>query len=288
MLVSHIAAADNKVRFYTSQTTKPRYCRTHQISLERHEATETSCRTRLSPWEAECHLTSRMLVAENWHPPCSVREGCTSSSCSTRMLPVGCVCCSWPYSSPYVSAGCMVRALQLTVVCVQFILPVIASQNRPLPWTLPPSCNSVSCLPSTGGWAQTHGGFSNVQATAHVHGGSMEILCNMPDSGSDWTRTFCQKTSIISLFWWYKQKLWVTLVCVLGSDRFYRNIEDMIGYKPVFFIKWCWMILTPGICAVSPLQSQIARAAASGNDARVKKFTLNGFSKELWTNVAHE
>lgn len=29
------------------------------------------------------------------------------------------------------------------------------------------------------------------------------------------------------------------------------NIEDMIGYKPVFFIKWCWMILTPGICAVS-------------------------------------
>lgn len=36
-----------------------------------------------------------------------------------------------------------------------------------------------------------------------------------------------------------------------GSDRFYMNIEDMIGYKPVFFIKWCWMILTPGICAVS-------------------------------------
>lgn len=29
------------------------------------------------------------------------------------------------------------------------------------------------------------------------------------------------------------------------------NIEDMIGYKPIFFIKWCWMILTPGICAVS-------------------------------------
>uniref|UniRef100_A0A8C9YWI7 Transporter n=1 Tax=Sander lucioperca TaxID=283035 RepID=A0A8C9YWI7_SANLU len=36
---------------------------------------------------------------------------------------------------------------------------------------------------------------------------------------------------------------------VYGSDRFYLNIEDMIGYKPVFFIKWCWMILTPGICA---------------------------------------
>uniref|UniRef100_G3NW93 Transporter n=1 Tax=Gasterosteus aculeatus aculeatus TaxID=481459 RepID=G3NW93_GASAC len=36
---------------------------------------------------------------------------------------------------------------------------------------------------------------------------------------------------------------------VYGSDRFYLNIEDMIGYKPVYFIKWCWMILTPGICA---------------------------------------
>lgn len=40
-------------------------------------------------------------------------------------------------------------------------------------------------------------------------------------------------------------------ICTAGSDRFYMNIEDMIGYKPVFFIKWCWMILTPGICAVS-------------------------------------
>uniref|UniRef100_A0A8C4GNB1 Transporter n=1 Tax=Dicentrarchus labrax TaxID=13489 RepID=A0A8C4GNB1_DICLA len=45
----------------------------------------------------------------------------------------------------------------------------------------------------------------------------------------------CTETSIASLFG-----------C---SDRFYLNIEDMIGYKPVFFIKWCWMILTPGICA---------------------------------------
>lgn len=42
--------------------------------------------------------------------------------------------------------------------------------------------------------------------------------------------------------------------CTAGSDRFYMNIEDMIGYKPIFFIKWCWMILTPGICAVSLTQ----------------------------------
>lgn len=36
---------------------------------------------------------------------------------------------------------------------------------------------------------------------------------------------------------------------IYGSDRFYMNIEDMIGYKPASFIKWCWMILTPGICS---------------------------------------
>lgn len=36
-----------------------------------------------------------------------------------------------------------------------------------------------------------------------------------------------------------------------GSNRFYDNIEDMIGYKPLTLIKWCWMVLTPGICAVS-------------------------------------
>ncbi|KFP29542.1 Sodium- and chloride-dependent GABA transporter 3, partial [Colius striatus] len=36
---------------------------------------------------------------------------------------------------------------------------------------------------------------------------------------------------------------------VYGSNRFYDNIEDMIGYKPLSLIKWCWMVLTPGICA---------------------------------------
>lgn len=33
-----------------------------------------------------------------------------------------------------------------------------------------------------------------------------------------------------------------------GSNRFYDNIEDMIGYRPFFLIKWCWLIITPGIC----------------------------------------
>uniref|UniRef100_A0A2K5X5L3 Solute carrier family 6 member 11 n=1 Tax=Macaca fascicularis TaxID=9541 RepID=A0A2K5X5L3_MACFA len=36
---------------------------------------------------------------------------------------------------------------------------------------------------------------------------------------------------------------------VYGSNRFYDNIEDMIGYRPPSLIKWCWKIVTPGICA---------------------------------------
>ncbi|XP_078399539.1 sodium- and chloride-dependent GABA transporter 3 [Cetorhinus maximus] len=34
-----------------------------------------------------------------------------------------------------------------------------------------------------------------------------------------------------------------------GSNRFYDNIEDMIGYRPFVLIKWCWNFITPGICS---------------------------------------
>lgn len=39
-----------------------------------------------------------------------------------------------------------------------------------------------------------------------------------------------------------------------GSNRFYDNIEDMIGYQPLSLIKWCWKVVTPGICAVRTSQ----------------------------------
>ncbi|XP_034434392.1 sodium- and chloride-dependent betaine transporter-like isoform X2 [Hippoglossus hippoglossus] len=32
---------------------------------------------------------------------------------------------------------------------------------------------------------------------------------------------------------------------VYGADRFYDNIEDMIGYRPNPVIKYCWMFITP-------------------------------------------
>ncbi|PIN92801.1 hypothetical protein AB205_0033150 [Aquarana catesbeiana] len=41
------------------------------------------------------------------------------------------------------------------------------------------------------------------------------------------------------------------VVCVgwvYGADRFYDNIEDMIGYRPWPLIKFCWLVATPAVC----------------------------------------
>lgn len=35
-----------------------------------------------------------------------------------------------------------------------------------------------------------------------------------------------------------------------GADRFYDNIEDMIGYRPWPLIKYCWLFITPAVCLV--------------------------------------
>lgn len=48
---------------------------------------------------------------------------------------------------------------------------------------------------------------------------------------------------------WHGKKC---LYCVFpGADRFYDNIEDMIGYRPGPYIKYCWLYLTPATCIVS-------------------------------------
>ncbi|KAM9728984.1 sodium- and chloride-dependent GABA transporter 2-like [Menidia menidia] len=40
----------------------------------------------------------------------------------------------------------------------------------------------------------------------------------------------------------------ITIGWVYGADRFYDNIEDMIGYRPNRFMKYCWCYITPFIC----------------------------------------
>ncbi|XP_058259932.1 sodium- and chloride-dependent GABA transporter 2-like [Hemibagrus wyckioides] len=40
----------------------------------------------------------------------------------------------------------------------------------------------------------------------------------------------------------------VSIGWVYGANRLYDNIEDMIGYQPLFLIKYCWKYITPLVC----------------------------------------
>ncbi|KAM6092532.1 sodium- and chloride-dependent GABA transporter 2 isoform 11-T11 [Theristicus caerulescens] len=42
-----------------------------------------------------------------------------------------------------------------------------------------------------------------------------------------------------------------------GAERFYDNIEDMIGYRPWPIIKYCWLFITPAVCMATFLFSLI-------------------------------
>ncbi|XP_061577104.1 sodium- and chloride-dependent GABA transporter 2-like [Cololabis saira] len=40
----------------------------------------------------------------------------------------------------------------------------------------------------------------------------------------------------------------IGIAWVYGADRFYDNIEDMIGYRPRSLLKYCWLFFTPATC----------------------------------------
>ncbi|XP_061866207.1 sodium- and chloride-dependent GABA transporter 2 isoform X4 [Colius striatus] len=42
-----------------------------------------------------------------------------------------------------------------------------------------------------------------------------------------------------------------------GADRFYDNVEDMIGYRPWPYIKYCWLFITPAVCLATFLFSLV-------------------------------
>lgn len=49
----------------------------------------------------------------------------------------------------------------------------------------------------------------------------------------------------------------LVIAWIYGADRFCDNIEDMIGYRPPIFMKWCWSYFTPGVCIATFIFSLI-------------------------------
>eukprot|EP00066_Takifugu_rubripes_P022393 XP_011611659.1 PREDICTED: sodium- and chloride-dependent GABA transporter 2-like [Takifugu rubripes] len=45
----------------------------------------------------------------------------------------------------------------------------------------------------------------------------------------------------------------IAVAWIYGADRFYDNIEDMIGYPPLPLLKYCWLFITPLICGFTML-----------------------------------
>ncbi|XP_027648766.2 sodium- and chloride-dependent betaine transporter isoform X4 [Falco peregrinus] len=56
---------------------------------------------------------------------------------------------------------------------------------------------------------------------------------------------------------------------VYGANRFYDNIEDMIGFRPWPLIKICWLVFTPGLCLAVFLFSLIKYTPLKYNNSYV-------------------
>lgn len=55
-----------------------------------------------------------------------------------------------------------------------------------------------------------------------------------------------------------------------GADRFYDNIEDMIGYRPWPLVKISWLFLTPGLCLVCAHPATLLFPSASSRHGEMR------------------
>nr|XP_055047308.1 sodium- and chloride-dependent GABA transporter 2-like [Misgurnus anguillicaudatus]XP_055047309.1 sodium- and chloride-dependent GABA transporter 2-like [Misgurnus anguillicaudatus]XP_055047310.1 sodium- and chloride-dependent GABA transporter 2-like [Misgurnus anguillicaudatus] len=66
----------------------------------------------------------------------------------------------------------------------------------------------------------------------------------------------------------------VVVAWVYGADRFYDNIEDMIGYAPIAALKYCWLFITPLICSTTLLYNLLGNRNASTDEVPDWTYTI--------------
>ncbi|XP_041946238.1 sodium- and chloride-dependent GABA transporter 2-like [Alosa sapidissima] len=69
----------------------------------------------------------------------------------------------------------------------------------------------------------------------------------------------------------------VTVGWIYGADRFYGNIEDMIGYRPLPLIKYCWLYVTPTICTGTFVFSLLKYSPLKFNNTYIYPWWAYGF-----------
>lgn len=82
---------------------------------------------------------------------------------------------------------------------------------------------------------------------------AVEPLYSSFPSASQSASAGCMVSELEQFFCGLREAAFADCLVPIGSERFYKNITDMIGYRPNPFMKYCWTYITPFMCLVSIL-----------------------------------
>jgi len=57
----------------------------------------------------------------------------------------------------------------------------------------------------------------------------------------------------------------VSVAWIYGTDKYMKNLKDMLGYKPSSFLSWCWKLITPGLALGVLVYSIVTHEALTYN-----------------------